>query len=259
VSSDPASTRRRVAVVTGGSRGIGAASARALASSGWDICLGYRVEAEAARSVVADCEGLGARAHARAVDVADDKSVAALFAEMDAHWPGADSLGALVNCAGIVAPPSRVEDMEATRVARILAVNVTGSLLCAGMAVRRMSSRHGGGGGVIVNVSSAASRLGSPGEYVDYAASKGAVDTLTIGLAREVADEGIRVVAVRPGLIETEIHASGGQLDRLDRLRTQIPMQRVGLPDEVAATVTWLCSDSASYVTGAILDVSGGR
>jgi NAD(P)-dependent dehydrogenase (short-subunit alcohol dehydrogenase family) len=136
---------------------------------------------------------------------------------------------------------------------------VIGTLLCDGMAVRRMSSRHGGKGGVIVNVSSAASRHGSPGEYVDYAASKGAVDTLTIGLANEVADEGIRVVAVRPGLIETEIHASGGQPDRLDRLRTQIPMQRVGQPDEVAATIVWLCSDAASYVTGAILDVSGGR
>jgi NAD(P)-dependent dehydrogenase (short-subunit alcohol dehydrogenase family) len=165
----------------------------------------------------------------------------------------------LVNCAGIIAPPSRVEEMDAARLTRMLAVNVTGLFLCAGLAVRRMSSRHGGGGGVIVNVSSAASRLGSPGEYVDYAASKGAVDTMTIGLAKEVADEGIRVVAVRPGLIETEIHASGGQPDRLDRLRTQIPMQRVGQPEEVAATIEWLCSDAASYVTGAILDVSGGR
>jgi NAD(P)-dependent dehydrogenase (short-subunit alcohol dehydrogenase family) len=182
VSGDPSSLRRRVAVITGGSRGIGAATARALASSGWDVCLGYRVDAEAARTVVADCVVLGARAHAVALDVADDKSVAGLFADLDAHWPDPDALGVLVNCAGIVAPPSRVEDMEAARVARMLAVNVTGTLLCAGMAVRRMSSRHGGGGGVIVNVSSAASRLGSPGEYVDYAASKGAVDTLTIGL-----------------------------------------------------------------------------
>jgi NAD(P)-dependent dehydrogenase (short-subunit alcohol dehydrogenase family) len=194
-----------------------------------------------------------------AVDVADENSVSGLFAELDAHWPGADALGALVNCAGIVALPSRVDEMNAARVARMLAVNVTGTFLCAGLAVRRMSNRYGGGGGVIVNVSSAASRLGSPGEYVDYAASKGAVDTMTIGLAKEVADEGIRVVAVRPGLIETEIHASGGQPDRLDRLRTQIPMQRVGQPDEVAATIVWLCSDAASYVTGAILDVSGGR
>ena len=259
VRGPTAPPRRRVALVTGASRGIGAATARALASSGWDICLGYRLDAEAARSVAADCDGLGARTLAVAVDVADELSVAQLFAELDAHWPAADALGALVNCAGIVAPPSRVEDMEALRVGRMLAVNVTGTLLCDGMAVRRMSSRHGGGGGVIVNVSSAASRLGSPGEYVDYAASKGAVDTLTIGLAKEVADEGIRVVAVRPGLIETEIHASGGQPDRLDRLRTQIPMQRVGQPDEVAATIVWLCSDAASYVTGAILDVSGGR
>jgi NAD(P)-dependent dehydrogenase (short-subunit alcohol dehydrogenase family) len=217
------------------------------------------VEGEAARAVVADCAELGARAIAVALDVADESAVASFFAEFDAHWPGAGALGALVNCAGIVAPASRVDDMDAARVARMLAVNVTGTFLCAGLAVRRMSSRYGGQGGVIVNVSSAASRLGSPGEYVDYAASKGAVDTMTIGLAKEVADEGIRVVAVRPGLIETEIHASGGQPDRLDRLRTQIPMQRVGRPEEVAATIEWLCSDGASYVTGAVLDVSGGR
>jgi NAD(P)-dependent dehydrogenase (short-subunit alcohol dehydrogenase family) len=259
MSGESPSRRRRVALVTGGSRGIGAAAARALASSGWDICVAYRVESEAAGAVVAECAGLGARAVAVAVDVADDISVAGLFSELDSHWPRADALGALVNCAGIVAPPSRVEDMAAARVARMLAVNVTGTFLCAGSAVRRMSSRHGGGGGVIVNVSSAASRLGSPGEYVDYAASKGAIDTMTVGLAKEVAGEGIRVVAVRPGLIETGIHASGGQPDRLDRLRSQIPMQRVGQPDEVAATIEWLCSDAASYVTGAILDVSGGR
>ena len=217
------------------------------------------MEVDAARAVAAECAELGARTHAVAVDVADERSVAGLFTALDAHWPGADALGALVNCAGIVAPPSRVEDMDAARMTRMLAVNVTGTFLCAGSAVRRMSSRHGGGGGVIVNVSSAASRLGSPGEYVDYAASKGAVDTMTVGLAKEVAGEDIRVVAVRPGLIETDIHASGGQPDRLDRLRTQIPMQRIGHPDEVAATIEWLCSDAASYVTGAILDVSGGR
>lgn len=217
------------------------------------------MEVDAARAVAAECAELGARTHAVAVDVADEHSVAGLFTELDAHWPGADALGALVNCAGIVAPPSRVDEMDAARVTRMLAVNVTGTFLCAGSAVRRMSSRYGGGGGVIVNVSSAASRLGSPGEYVDYAASKGAVDTMTVGLAKEVAGEDIRVVAVRPGLIETDIHASGGQPDRLDRLRTQIPMQRIGHPDEVAATIEWLCSDAASYVTGAILDVSGGR
>jgi NAD(P)-dependent dehydrogenase (short-subunit alcohol dehydrogenase family) len=251
--------RRRVALIPGGSRGIGAATARTLAGRGWDICLTYRVEAEAAQTVVAECARLGVRAHAVAVDVAHEDSVARLLAELDAHWPDPEGLGALVNCAGIVAPPSRVEDMDATRLARMLAVNVTGPFLCAGMAVRRMSTRHGGNGGVIVNVSSAAARLGSPGEYVDYAASKGAVDTMTVGLAKEVAQEGIRVVAVRPGLIETGIHASRGQPDRLDRLRTQIPMQRVGQPEEVAATIEWLCSDAASYVTGAIVDVSGGR
>jgi len=252
-------TPRRVALITGGSRGIGAATARALAAAGWDICLGYRVASEAARAVATECAGLGVRAHAVAVEVADENSVGRLFAELDSQWPRADALGVVVNCAGIVAPPSRVEDMGAARLAQMLGVNVTGTFLCAGQAVRRMSSRHGGGGGVIVNVSSAASRLGSPGEYVDYAASKGAVDTMTIGLAKEVAAEGIRVVAVRPGLIETEIHASGGQPDRLERLRPQIPMQRVGQPDEVAATIEWLCSDAASYVTGAILDVAGGR
>ena len=251
--------QRRVAVVTGGSRGIGAATARALASAGWDVCIGYRVDAAAADTVAADCGVLGVRAVTVAVDVAEESSVAELFRLLDTQWTASGSLGALINCAGIVAPASRVENMGAARLSRMLAVNVTGSFLCAAQAVRRMSGRHGGAGGVIVNLSSAASRLGSPGEYVDYAASKGAVDTLTIGLAREVADEGIRVVAVRPGLIDTDIHASGGQPDRLERLRTQIPMQRVGQPEEVASTIAWLCGDGASYVTGAILDVSGGR
>jgi NAD(P)-dependent dehydrogenase (short-subunit alcohol dehydrogenase family) len=246
---------RKVALVTGGGRGIGAASARALAAAGWDLCLGYRVDAAAARSVADSCAALGARVVTAAVDVADELSVAGLFAALDAQGP----LGALVNCAGIVDVAARVEDMDAARMSRMFAVNVIGSFLCAGRAVRRMSTRHGGSGGVIVNVSSAASRLGSPGQYVDYAASKGAIDTMTIGLAAEVADEGIRVVAVRPGLIDTDIHASGGQPDRAERLRTEIPMQRVGRPEEVASTIAWLCGDGASYVTGALIDVSGGR
>jgi NAD(P)-dependent dehydrogenase (short-subunit alcohol dehydrogenase family) len=250
---------RRVALVTGGSRGIGAATALALAAQGWDLCIAYRVDADAAASVVAACAELGSRALAVRADVADEAAVRALFDALAAHWPGSGALGALVNCAGIVAPASRLEDMDGARLSRVLAVNVMGSFLCAGRAVRAMSSRHGGAGGVIVNLSSAAARLGSPGEYVDYAASKGAIDTMTVGLAKEVADEGIRVVAVRPGLIDTEIHASGGQPDRLDRLRTQIPMQRIGRPEEVAATIAWLCGDGASYITGAVLDVSGGR
>jgi NAD(P)-dependent dehydrogenase (short-subunit alcohol dehydrogenase family) len=248
-----------VALITGGSRGIGAATARALASDGWDVCIGYRVDARAASAVAAECVDLGVQAITVAVDVADESSVTELFGSLAARWTASGSLGALVNCAGIVAPASRVEDMDGARLSRMLAVNVTGSFLCAAMAVRAMSRRQGGDGGVIVNLSSAASRLGSPGEYVDYAASKGAIDTMTIGLAKEVADEGIRVVAVRPGLIDTDIHASGGQPDRPERLRTQIPMQRVGRPDEVASAIAWLCGDDASYVTGAILDVSGGR
>jgi len=256
---DGASRARPVALVTGGSRGIGAASARALAAAGWDICIAYRENADAADSVAADCEDMGARTLMVATDVAQERPISELFALLDKHWSGGSALGALVNCAGIVAPAARVEDMDAGRLARMLAVNVTGSFLCAGHAVRRMSHRHGGKGGVIVNLSSAAARLGSPGEYVDYAASKGAIDSMTVGLAKEVAGEGIRVVAVRPGLIDTDIHASGGQPDRLERLRNDIPMQRVGQPEEVAATIAWLCSEEASYVTGALLDVGGGR
>jgi NAD(P)-dependent dehydrogenase (short-subunit alcohol dehydrogenase family) len=250
---------RRVALVTGGSRGIGAATARVLASGGWDVCIGYRSDGDAADSVAAECAALGARTLTVAVDVAEEAQVTTLFTRLDEHWPEPGSLGALVNSAGIVAPSARVEDMAAARLARMFAVNVTGSFLCAGRAVQRMATRHGGAGGVIVNVSSAASRLGSPGEYVDYAASKGAIDTMTIGLAKEVAADGIRVVAVRPGVIDTAIHASGGQPDRAERMGSLIPWQRAGRPDEVARTIAWLCSEDASYVTGALVDVSGGR
>ncbi|HLM63273.1 MAG TPA: SDR family oxidoreductase [Acidimicrobiales bacterium] len=248
-------SRRGVAVVTGGSRGIGAATARLLAARGWDVCLGYRRDAASAAVVVAQCEAAGARTVAVPGDVASAEDVAALFA-------GADALGrldVLVSNAGIVAPMARVDELDPQRIERILAVNVTGAFLCAREAVRRMSTRHGGTGGAIVYVSSAAARLGSAGEYVDYAASKGAVDTLTVGLAREVADEGIRVNAVRPGLIETDIHASGGRPDRTEQLRTGVPMQRPGTADEVAAAIAWLCSDEAGYTTAALVDVSGGR
>jgi len=246
----------KVAVVTGGGRGIGAATAVLLADRGWDVCVGYRADAGAAEAVAERCRSSGQRAVAIAADVAREDEVVALFEQVDA------TLGrprALINSAGIVSQQARVDELTFERLNRMFAVNVVGSFLCAREAVRRMSPRSGGTGGTIVNVSSAASRLGSPGEYVDYAASKGAIDTMTIGLAREVAGEGIRVNAVRPGVINTEIHASGGEPDRVRRVSSMIPMQRGGEPVEVAYAIIWLCSDEASYVTGALLDVSGGR
>lgn len=243
-------------VVTGGSRGIGAAAARLLASDGWSVVVGYRAGADAAASVVDGILETGGSALAIRADVSSEREVGALF---EAAEDRLGRLGGLVNAAGYAEPQARVDAMSAGRIQRLFATNVIGSFLCAGEAVRRMSTRHGGGGGAIVNLSSAASRLGSPGEYVDYAASKGAIDTFTIGLAREVADEGIRVNAVRPGLVHTGFHAAGGDPDRIGRLQGTIPMQRAGTADEVAAAVAWLMSDGASYATGALLDVSGGR
>jgi NAD(P)-dependent dehydrogenase (short-subunit alcohol dehydrogenase family) len=246
----------KAAVVTGGSRGIGAATAVLMAARGWDVCVGYRSDAGAAEQVADKCRASGQRAIAVAADVSREAEVVRLFEAADAAF---GQLGALVNSAGIVDRAARVSEMSFERLERMFAVNVIGSFLCARQAILRMSTRYDGSGGTIVNLSSAASRLGSPGEYVDYAASKGAIDTMTVGLAREVADEGIRVNAVRPGLVSTDIHASGGQPDRVRRLAPVIPMQRGGEPDEVAYAIAWLCSDEASYVTGALLDVSGGR
>ena len=245
-----------VMIVTGGGRGIGAATARLAAERGYAVCISYRRDQAAADAVVAGIRRGGGKAVAVAGDVAVEADVLRLFQTSDREL---GPLTALVNNAGVVIGQSRVEAMSADRLQRMFATNVVGAFLCAREAVRRMSTRHGGRGGAIVNVSSGAARLGSPGEYVDYAASKGAVDTLTLGLAREVAEDGIRVNCVRPGFVHTDIHASGGEPNRIDRLRASIPMKRGGEPEEVARAVLWLLSPEASYSTGAILDVTGGR
>lgn len=246
----------KVMLITGGGRGIGAATARLAAARGYAVCINYRSDQAAADALVADITGAGGRAVAMAADVADEAQVVALFGRIDAEL---GPITALVNNAGMLERQCRVEDIDAARLARIFATNVSGPFLCAREAVRRMSTRHGGRGGAIVNVSSMASRLGAPGEYVDYAASKGALDTLTVGLAREVAAEGIRVNAVRPGLIHTDIHASGGEPARVDRIGPTLPMGRGGEPEEVAHAILWLLSDEASYATGSFIELAGGR
>ena len=243
-------------LITGGSRGIGAATARLAAARGWDVAINYARDEAAAQAVAADVRALGRRALLLQADVGVETEVVAMFATLEREW-GAPA--GLVNNAGIVDVAARLDDMASGRIERMFAVNVFGSMWCARQAVRCMSTRHGGRGGVIVNLSSAAARIGAGGQYLDYASAKGAIDVFTLGLAREVALEGIRVNAVRPGIIETDIHASGGQPERARQMAPLVPMQRAGTADEVAQAIVWLLSDASSYTTGSVLDVTGGR
>ena len=246
----------RVILITGGSRGIGAATARAAAAAGWHVVVNYTQDAAAANAVAEQVRALGRRALVQRGDVASEADVKAIFSAIDREF---GALHGLVNNAGVVDVACRVDAMSSARLQRMFNINVIGTMLCAREALLRMSTRHGGSGGVIVNLSSAAARLGSPGQYVDYATAKGAIDSFTLGLAREVAAEAVRVNAVRPGIIETDIHASGGQPGRAQQMAPQVPMQRVGSADEVAQAIVWLLSEASSYTTGAVLDVTGGR
>ncbi len=245
-----------VLLVTGGSRGIGAAACLAAARHGWRVAVNYASNEEAANAVVSEIKKAGGNAIAIKGDVGNAADIVSMFEAIDRHFGRLDGL---VNNAGIVDYIARVDEMSAERLERMMRINVTGSILCAGEAVRRMSTRHGGQGGAIVNVSSMAAVIGGPAQYVDYAASKAAIDTFTIGLSKEVAAEGIRVNAIRPGIIETDIHASGGQPHRPKEMASSIPMKRTGQAEEVADAIVYLLSSSASYITGAILNVSGGR
>jgi NAD(P)-dependent dehydrogenase (short-subunit alcohol dehydrogenase family) len=244
-----------VLVITGASRGIGAATARLAARAGWNVVINYASDVNAARAVARDVESAGRRAVTVHGDVANPADIEAIFAAADALGP----VRGFFNNAGHVNTAARVDAYDAERLSRLFAVHVVGAMLCAGAAVRRMSTRHGGSGGAIVNMSSAASKMGAPGLYVDYAAAKGAIDTFTVGLALEVAGEGVRVNAVRPGIIDTEIHAAGGFPDRVAQVGSSLPMGRAGSAEEVAATVLWLLSEEASYVSGASISVGGGR
>ncbi len=243
-------------LVTGGSRGIGAACALLGAKVGYRVAVNFTANKAAADDVVARIEADGGEAFALKGDVGSEADILTMFGSVDNRW---GRLDALVNNAGIVDQKARVDEMSLDRLERMFRINITGSFLCAREAVRRMSTKHGGHGGGIVNLSSAAATLGAAGQYVDYAASKGAIDTFTLGLAREVAEEGIRVNAVRPGIIDTDIHASGGQPDRVAQMRSVVPMKREGHAEEVARAILWLLSDEASYTTGTIVDVTGGR
>lgn len=245
-----------IALITGASRGIGKATALLLAQQGMRVVVNYHRDRQAAQTVVEEITRAGGEAIALQADVSDEQQVVAMFTTIDQTW---GPVNVLVNNAGILSTQCRVENLSAERINRVLSTNVTGYFLCCREAVKRMSTEHGGSGGAIVNVSSVAARLGSPGEYVDYAASKGAVDTLTTGLSLEVAAQGIRVNGVRPGFIYTDMHASGGEPGRVDRVAPVIPMRRGGQPEEVAQAIAWLVSDNASYVTGSFIDLAGGK
>jgi len=249
-------TEQAVAIVTGASRGIGAATARLLGRQGYSVCVNYHSNETAANAVVDELESSGVAAVAVQADISNEDDTVRLFQTVDRDL---GKLTALVNNAAVVAPQAPVEEMDAKRLNRIMRTNVTGAFVCCREAIKRMSTRHGGHGGAIVNVSSVAARTGSPNEYVDYAASKGAIDTLTKGLSLELAADDIRVNAVRPGFIYTEMHADGGEPGRVERLAPSIPMRRGGSPDEVAQSIAWLLSDAASFVTGAFIDIAGGR
>ena len=246
----------RVMLITGASRGIGAATARLAAQQGYALCLNYHQRADAANAVLEQVLGLGVTAIAVKADVADETQVLHMFDVIDREF---GRLDVLVNNAGMLEQQMRLEQMDAARWSRVLGANVIGSFLCAREAIKRMSTRHGGQGGAIVNLSSVAARLGAPGEYIDYAAAKGAIDSMTLGLAKEVASEGIRVNAVRPGVIHTDIHAAGGEPDRVERVKASVPMGRGGQAEEIAEAILWLASEQASYTSGALLDVAGGR
>ncbi|ESZ06287.1 SDR family oxidoreductase [Mesorhizobium sp. L48C026A00] len=250
------SAAKKVLLVAGGGRGIGAATSRLAVTAGYRVAINYASNEAAATALVEAIEQAGGEALAIKGDVGSEADIQAMFERID-HVFG--PLDALVNNAGVVDQRARVDEMSGARLERMMRINVIGPMLCAREAVKRMSTSHGGNGGAIVNVSPIAARIGGPGEYVDYAASKGAIDSFTIGLAREVAGEGIRVNAVSPGIVDTEIHASGGQPDRVERMRHGVPMQRAGTTEEVAAAILWLLSDGASYTTGANLEVGGGR